>query len=1043
MMKKVVLCLIAVACTSGVLAAEVSEDQAMEKARTFLAQQLSGTRRAAANLTLHPAPTGIRQLHAFNADDGGFVIVSASDRTESVLGFSTTGRLDGTMPPAMLALMQSLGDQIADVEQGDAGDGQDLPEGFLSVRASVDPLIPSKWGQEYPYNNLTPTAENNEGKTVHCPTGCVATAMAMVMKYYEWPQGPTAALPATAQQAALPAVTFDWSSMTDTYSRQSPKAACDAVATLMQYCGSAIKMNYDWDLSMSDTAPCAFGLIRYFGYDSETILMTRRPFVTEWEWQDRIYQELADKRPVICGGDGHEFIIDGYKSGDYFHINWGFDGDKDAYFQLSIAENYSTKKKAVEYFPYDMLTGVQPTKKPYTQEEVLKTLGLILTDDTPLELQRTGDSDFPEVKVRMTVKNYTSEVRTNTFDSGLGLFDKDGKLLKVSVASTGNELKHDAWLEDQRVGMAFGQGLPDGLYTLTPVSRVTGSSEWLSNDDVRSIYIIADIRGGKLTLSVRPRDFQLKVNSINFSGSMTTGSEVTAVANVTNRSAYDFDAILILAADRSGKLDGAKTLRQQFQPIPAGKTVDVTFKFTVNEPDTYQACLVYDIFMLGERVPMTIAAAEAKGSDDVALEKDVELKNTRLIEQTDETKHFELEGRELSGFVTVKNPSAANAYEGACEINLMVSSVTADGREENELAENLFKGTVALAPGESRQIPVAYNQLEPDRTYSLTAFCSYNNDLANDPTFVSMTLKTTYGITAYKADRSFVSYAKTDHFTVPEDALAVELDHTGVTKVTPNANPNCLYFIDDSMAKPEGLENSNVIVYSNSEFIAETLTLADGYGFMAPYEFTAKSVSYRRVFTEAEQNSYTTMVLPFDVEKCEAGGEPCTLELLQFGGDMAGKAYFSPVQGMPQFGQPYLVRLNTATSQKDAVVFSAKDQVICDTITALAAGRYEMKGTYVKEQYTQRESFSFADGKGGSVIPLTTAGTPFRAVIQAIGMPTNYEWLAIDATTLTAIDAPRYTPADSAQPYYNLNGQRVDMPRQGVYIRNGRKVVMK
>ena len=942
----------------------------------------------------------------------------------------------------MKALLQSLGDQIAEVEQGGSSTVPTLPEDYHDVKSVVEPLIKSRWGQDYPYFNLTPTAKNDKGETVHCPTGCVATATAMVMKYYEWPQDYTAPLPATKQQPALPAVKFDWASMTDTYSKNSPKAACDAVATLMQYCGSATKMDYDPEMSSSETDQLAFALIRYFGYD-RNLSVIRRPQMSEWEWQDCIYQELAAKRPVICGGGGHEFIIDGYQKGDYFHINWGWDGDKDAYFQLSITANFGTEKRVIDHFPYAIVTGVKPTTEPYSQVgDLLATVGMILADDTPDEMQRTGSGDFPEVKVRMTLMNYMSEVQTNTFDAGLGLFDKDGHLLKVATASTNNQLKHKEWLEDQRASITFGKGLADGEYTLFPVSRVTGSNEWQPNDDVFNHYIIADISGEKLKLTVKPRDIRLKVNSITFSGDLTEGGKGTAVANVTNHSIYDFNAIIALVCNEDNTYDNKIILREQLHTVPAGKTVDLAFTFTADEAKTYKACLLYNVFFLGEPVPLTINPANNK--DDIVIEKELSLDNSRLVGDTPKTMFLEVEGSVLNGTIKFRNTSNTDTYSGFVEATLLEPVELSDGTSNMSDVEKLFGEKLTLAPGESKEVQISSSKMESGNTYYIRACCSYAQLFVNDPKSFLMKVKSLTGINVYKNDRSMVSYAKTEHFTVPEDAVVVELENIGVTKVTPNSNPNCLYFLDAKDSRPSGLENSNVIIVSESGMTAETLKLVDGYDFMTPYDFMAQNVSYERTFTETELNGYTTLVLPFNAERCEAGGKQCSLQLLLFSGDVAGKVYFSPAEEkVPVMGMPYLVQLNTTTPLQSPVVFSAKDQWICDTISALAAGRYQMTGTYLKRQDTKCESFGFDLGKSGTSIPLTTIGNPFRALFQTIGMPTKYESLNIDSTTLTAIETPRTTPADSPQTYYNLQGQRVNVPRRGVYIRNGRLVLIK
>ncbi len=155
-------------------AAEVNQQKAQETAKTFMTQMMSqqaGTRRAKDGISLKTVETGLKGLHVFNMDgDNGFVIVSGSDQTEAVLGYATEGSIDGEMPPAMRALLQSYAAQITKAEQGaDKAEGESTD--IFLTKQEVAPLITSKWGQDAPYNNMTPTARTKDNKTIHCPTG--------------------------------------------------------------------------------------------------------------------------------------------------------------------------------------------------------------------------------------------------------------------------------------------------------------------------------------------------------------------------------------------------------------------------------------------------------------------------------------------------------------------------------------------------------------------------------------------------------------------------------------------------------------------------------------------------------------------------------------------------------------------------------------------------------------------------------------------------------------------------------------------------------
>ena len=159
--------------------------------------------------------------------------------------------------------------------------------------------------------------------------------------------------------------------------------------------------------------------------------------------------------------------------------------------------------------------------------------------------------------------------------------------------------------------------------------------------------------------------------------------------------------------------------------------------------------------------------------------------------------------------------------------------------------------------------------------------------------------------------------------------------------------------------------------------------------------------------------------------------------------DLPGKVYLTNTDEMPVIGSPMFLRLKADKKLTNPVTFSATNVEVCDSVYAMTAGRYHLVGSFVKAAYPDVETFSFADGKGGSIIPKTTTCSPFRASFQPIGMPTNFENLIIDATTYgpTSIDVRRTDADATAQPYYNLSGQRVLHPRRGLYIQGGRKIV--
>lgn len=163
-------------------------------------------------------------------------------------------------------------------------------------------------------------------------TGCVATAMAQIMYYHKSPQN-TLAKPIEAyttetkkiQCEALEPTSFEWEIMLPSYQGNLQKESEEAVAKLMRYVGQSLMMDYSARGSSATDGNCVSALSYYFGYKG--MKSVHRSDYAYEEWNDLIYNELKNNRPVYYSAatqsrSGHAFVCDGYKEGDFFHINW-------------------------------------------------------------------------------------------------------------------------------------------------------------------------------------------------------------------------------------------------------------------------------------------------------------------------------------------------------------------------------------------------------------------------------------------------------------------------------------------------------------------------------------------------------------------------------------------------------------------------------------------------------------------------------------------------------------------------------------------------
>lgn len=280
-------------------------------------------------------------LYVFNRGSEGFIITSADDSMPALLGYSDSGAFDlsDASPELIWWLGQYAGEAAFYLENGVATMSAPLSSPSRADRVAIPELLKSNWDQGNPYNLYCP--EDGRGRSV---TGCVATAMAQVIRYHGYPsQGAGEhSYSWNGQNLSFDYAntTFDYANMLDDYDASATPEQQQAVASLMYACGVGVDMVYSSSESSAGDMYIPYALKNFFNYDEGTRLLKRSCFATE-EWEDLVYSELADGRPVIYGGQapdgGHQFVCDGYENG-YFHINWGWSGMGNGYFLLSALD---------------------------------------------------------------------------------------------------------------------------------------------------------------------------------------------------------------------------------------------------------------------------------------------------------------------------------------------------------------------------------------------------------------------------------------------------------------------------------------------------------------------------------------------------------------------------------------------------------------------------------------------------------------------------------------------------------------------------------
>jgi hypothetical protein len=284
-----------------------------------------------------------------------FIIVAADDRFEPVLAYSTESAFSTEqIAPGLAAWLEDTENEMQYGLDSGVSPSPEItahwaqwtqaPGQAPAADNAVGPLLQSKWGQNAPYNNLCPTANGQRALV-----GCVATAMAQIMRYWRYPQQGNGSYsysqsPYGTISANFGSTTYDWNAMP---LQNSPGSSNTQLSRANFHCGVAVRMNYSPQFSGSyiiksevpTGAPCAEkALADYFRYDP-TMSGRRRSDYALSTWQNMLRSDLNAGRPVLYGGissatGGHAFVCDGYNE-SLFHFNWGWNGNNNGYFLLT------------------------------------------------------------------------------------------------------------------------------------------------------------------------------------------------------------------------------------------------------------------------------------------------------------------------------------------------------------------------------------------------------------------------------------------------------------------------------------------------------------------------------------------------------------------------------------------------------------------------------------------------------------------------------------------------------------------------------------
>ncbi len=439
--------------------------------------------------------TGVPLYYVFSTGEKGFVIISADDLVKPVLGYSTDQPFSiKNAPPVITGWLEKYSNKIAFIKANRNSTAENITRLWtnlynnspgtlnqLKAGAAIGPLLTTTWDQDLYYNAMCPAdASSPYGYGGNVPTGCGATAMSQIMRYWGSPTQGTGTNSYTSNYGTLSAnfgaTTYNWANMPNSVT--SPNTD---VATIMYDCGVAVDMIYGPNESSSYLlniggvpASCQDAYVTYFGYNANTIQGLQRANYADADWINLIQTELNSSRPIQYAGSGpdggHTFVLYGSDGAGNFHINWGWSGTDNGYYSIEALDPGPQANGTFDQNE-SMLTGIEPTNV------TVVTSGINLYAATTVSPNPIAfDSTF-------TVFCNVVNTGSSGFNGSIcaALFDANGNFIRYiggifntpSALGAGNYYVNGLYFNDTTAAVTV-----PGTYTIGIYYLATGGNTW-------------------------------------------------------------------------------------------------------------------------------------------------------------------------------------------------------------------------------------------------------------------------------------------------------------------------------------------------------------------------------------------------------------------------------------------------------------------------------------------------------------------------------------------------------------------------------------
>lgn len=552
----------------------------------------------------------------FKGENGGYAILSADTRVPALLAYSNEGEIYPELQDMLDFFVQNIDDnqhqnmvlsQSASVSELRATRITDSP---------IEPLLKDiAWGQMDPFNFKAPTVGEKQA-----PVGCVATAIAQLLYFYRYPAATLSDIPSyttTSENIEIAGfekgTKLDWDNMLDSYLNGYTDVNANAVSNLLSVVDAAVEMNFGKEESASNKI-CMKELIDVFGYDPDLIRLSFRSSYTFEEWSHIIYNELKEKRPVLMAGytltGGHRFLCDGIDKNGLFHINWGWNGSRDGYYDLAILNPNTTSEagssKSTDGFSKDnfIVYGIQPDN------------GVV---DAP---DRTSVIDALSVSCNSSDGHYflfysyaNNSLETKKMQLANGYIDEDGNVVKIGsigVFDIAPQLINKMAETNNLNISSFKEGK---TYKVCLIESEDGE-HWTPCNGYNNVNCVFTVKDGVVSL-VGNYELSASVEMVDF---VAPNQFAHGTIHLKNSGTKEFYKSVYLFVSSTNKMPEVSSYGA-YVTVEAGDSSDVDFKFVPESDSVYYWLMSFDNSLLDSGIVY-------KGNKDFILNAAIQIDTT-------------------------------------------------------------------------------------------------------------------------------------------------------------------------------------------------------------------------------------------------------------------------------------------------------------------------------------------------------------------------------------------------------------------------------